>query len=160
MVIQKLELNDPRWATLESGYGTPIDDIAILDSIFSKDATLGIALKTLGPELNNQGQIGNLEIAIFPWLVESFITDGNWNFLAASVILDLAHCQQTCPEASADLLSYFNLALNEFYEHVKKFRGNLVSTADKLLLDAVDLHATGQHDKSIATLESSVMSCE
>lgn len=114
MTITKLPANHPAWDRLQTGFRMPFERKDLLVSLASGN-DLNRHLGELGRELNNQGEVGEAEYAILPWLVEAIETQGEWNFMANTIIVDLDHCRRDNDPPSKLLVDMYHRAMEAFY---------------------------------------------
>ena len=107
--IQKLAIDDPRWNELQTGFETPFQHCQLVGELETAPE-LHPVLGKLGPELNNQGQIGDAEYAVLPWIVSAIALHHRWDFFAMSIVVDLDHCRRNSAPPTAFLSEMYGNA--------------------------------------------------
>ncbi len=107
-----LPLDDPRWRSLQGGYGVLYDASAALRRLLDEGPSEEL-WEELTNELHHQGDVGQASYAALPWLVEylrgSYRLDGDALTLIA--LIDLERTEHCNPKVREDLAEAYFAAI-------------------------------------------------
>lgn len=83
-----LRLEDPRWKSLRTGFGNAFDLRPYIKRLFN-DEDSRVVMRELRDELCNQGQQGDAEYALVPWIVRFVEEKQNFDSELIGFVLDV-----------------------------------------------------------------------
>ena len=92
--MQALALNDPKWLSLNGGYGIPFDASRPIRELSSGASPEGIWVE-LWDELHHQGDVGEASYAAVPALVEVCVQRGMFDWNLFSLASTIEACRET-----------------------------------------------------------------
>lgn len=112
-----MDLNDPRWADLNGGYGVPFDPRPALRKLEEGSDVLA-AWRQLWQGLHHQGDVGEASYASVPHLVRIHRARGvpDWNTYAIVATIDLARDRSGNPPVPSWLRPQYASAIEGLAE--------------------------------------------
>ncbi len=112
-----MELNDPRWADLNGGYGRPFDPRPALRRL-EDGSDVPAAWRQLWDGLHHQGDVGEASYASVPHLVRIHQVRGvlDWNTYAIVATIELARDRRANPPVPSWLRSEYSSAMERLAE--------------------------------------------
>lgn len=127
-----MQLDDPRWADLEGGYGIPFDPRPLFERLESTTEADAV-WEELWENLHHEGEVGTASYAAVPWLVRIVEARGeaDWNLYALAGTIELERGMDGNPELPPWLVESYEAAWERLFASALR---DIVAAEDSVLL--------------------------
>lgn len=157
--FERLPLDHYKWAQLKSGFGCVFDPRPIFVTLTRRNSISKEEIETvvsaLSEDICNQGELGDCEKALVPWLVV-LLSKSPWSFYATSCILDILLWRTKNPSGDREIEDYCDCAIINLFHWIETIPIEDLDERSQLLFHSAKESAKGNIEVSWRLFDNAV----